>query len=251
MALIEGRICVEAALAARQRRERLVVVREGIHPKRVAAILQMAEEQGVPVKFAPAAEIEAMAHGKTHGGVVALAAPKPPVPLAELVERLAQQARPPALLLLDGVDDSQNLGYTIRSAEALGIDAVLLKKHVWDFDATAVSRASSGAFERMPLAMIEQVERQIPQLKKLGLRLCGCVASARRAIYAVDLTGPLLMAIGGEKRGLSAAVRRQCDGMVRIPIAGSVGSLALSHAAAIVMAEVMRQRLQRESPEAA
>lgn len=251
MELIEGRICVEAALAARQRRLRLIVVREGIHPKRVATLFQMAEEQGVPVKFAPAAELDAMAHGKTHGGVVALATPKPPVLLEELVEHLVHQAHAPALLLLDGVDDSQNLGYTIRSAEALGIDAVLLKKHVWDFDGTAVSRASSGAFERMPLAMVGQAERELPQLKRVGLHLWGCVASARRTIYEVDLTGPVIMAIGGEKRGLSAGVRRQCDGMVRIPIAGSVSSLALSHAAAIVMAEVMRQRLRKESPERA
>jgi 23S rRNA (guanosine2251-2'-O)-methyltransferase len=186
-----------------------------------------------------------MAHGKSHGGVVALAAPKPPLPLEALMERLAQQTHAPALLLLDGIDDSQNLGFTLRSAEALGMDAVLLKKHLWDFDATAVARASSGAFERMAIAMISQAERDIPQLKRLGLRLWGCVANARRTVYDVDLTLPVIMAVGGEKRGLSAAVRRQCDGLVRIPIAGQVGSLALSHAAAIVMAEVMRQRIAR------
>ncbi len=242
MELIEGRICVQAALAARQRRVRLIVVRTGIHPTRVADILRMAEEQGVPVKFAPAAEIDAMTHGKTHGGVVALATPKLPLSLEALIERLAQLTHPPALLLLDGIDDSQNLGFTLRSAEALGIDAVLLKKHLWDFDATAVARASSGAFERMLIGLISEAERDMPRLKRLGLQLWGCVAGARRTIYEVDLTGPVIVAVGGEKRGLSATVRRQCDGMVRIPIAGEVGSLALSHAAAIAMAEVMRQR---------
>ncbi|MDZ7337225.1 MAG: RNA methyltransferase [candidate division KSB1 bacterium] len=243
MELIEGRICVEAALQARQRRLRLIVLREGIHPQRVAELIAMAEQQGVPVKFAPAAEIDAMAHGKTHGGVIALATPRRPLAVEALVERLAAQGKPPALLLLDGVDDSQNLGFTLRSAEALGMDAVLLKKHVWDFDSTAVSRASSGAFERMALALIDDAERQVPLFKKLGMRLWGCVATARRTIYEADMTGGVMVAIGGEKRGLSAAIRRQCDRLVRIPMAGAVGSLALSHAAAIVMAEVMRQRL--------
>ncbi len=241
--LIEGRISVEAALAARQRRVHVVILREGIHPRRVAGLVALAEQQGVPVKFVPAAEIDTAAHGKTHGGVIALAAPRRPLAVEALLEKLALQTKPPALLLLDGIDDSQNLGFTLRSAEALGIDAVLLKKHVWDFDGTAVCRASSGAFERMLLALIEHAERELALFKKLGLRLLGCVANARRTIYEADLAGGVIVAIGGEKRGLSAALRRQCDGVVRIPMLREVGSLALSHAAAIVMAEVLRQRL--------
>ncbi|MGQ9561713.1 MAG: TrmH family RNA methyltransferase [Candidatus Oleimicrobiaceae bacterium] len=242
MELIEGRICVEAALAARERQIRLIVIRQGLHPQRLTGLLRMAEERGVPVKFASAEEINAMARGKTHGGVVALAGPKPGLPLESLLQELRRKSCP-ALLLLEGVDDSQNLGFVLRSAEALGMDAVLLKKHLWDYDSTAVSRASSGAFERLPLVRLEQVDQELPRLKRLGCALWGCVAGARRTIYELDLRRPVIVAIGGEKRGLSAALRRQCDGLARIPMVSPVGSLALSQAAAVVMAEVMRQRL--------
>jgi 23S rRNA (guanosine2251-2'-O)-methyltransferase len=145
------------------------------------------------------------------------------------------------LLLLEGIDDARNLAFTLRSAAALGCHAVLVKKHLWDFDTADVARSSSGAYERLPLVQIEEAEA-LAKLKKGGFRLLGCMAGARRTIYEVDLTGPVILAIGGEKRGLSSAVRELCDQAVRIPTAGEESSLALSHAAAIVMAEAARQR---------
>jgi 23S rRNA (guanosine2251-2'-O)-methyltransferase len=150
-------------------------------------------------------------------------------------------------LLIEGTEDAQNLGYTLRSAEALGAHAVLLKKHVWNFDAVAVSRASSGAFERLPLAQIENAEKELLPLQRLGIKFWGCIGGAKRAIHDVDLTGPVMLAIGGERRGLSGALREMCDGFVRIPMVAGAGSLSLSHAAAVVMAEMMRQRWQRQA----
>jgi 23S rRNA (guanosine2251-2'-O)-methyltransferase len=145
-------------------------------------------------------------------------------------------------LLLEGVDDARNLGFTIRSAEALGAQAVLIKKHLWDFDPIEVARPASGAYERLPLVQIEDVE-PLRQLQRRGLRLLGCIAGARRGLYEVDLKLPTLLAIGGEKRGLSGAVRSICDAFLTIPTRGAA-SLSLSHATAIVLAEAMRQRLQ-------
>ncbi len=151
---------------------------------------------------------------------------------------------PPLLLLLEGVDDARNLGFTLRSAEALGVHAVLIKKHLWDFDETEVARPASGAYERLPLVQIESVD-PLRALQRRGIRIFGCIAGAKRTIYDRNLTRPTLLAIGGEKRGLSGAVREICDRFVTIPTVGGPSSLSLSHAGAIVMAEAHRQRLAK------
>ena len=243
MEQLEGKICVEAALKARQRRITLLVIRSGLHTNQIQPLLTEAEQQNIPIKFISPAEIDAMAHGKTHGGVIALSTPKPTTPIDALFDAVKMQTRSPALLLLEGVDDSQNLGFTIRSAEAMGVNAILLKKHLWDFDGAAVSRASSGAYERMPISLIDQVEKILPKFKNMGLKIFGCIANAKRTMYDVDLSQPVILAIGGEKRGLSAAVRSLCDSFIKIPMMSDIGSLSLSHSASILIAELMRQRL--------
>ena len=182
-----------------------------------------------------------MAHGATHGGVLAVCSAKPLTGETELLEMMEKLAAPPMLLLLEGVEDARNLGFTLRSAEALGAFAVLIKKHVWDFDPVEIARPASGAYERLPLVQFEDVEL-LRKLQKRGVGVHGCIAGVRQTIYDCDFTGPALIAIGGEKRGLSAAVRNLCDQFVTIPTSGGASSLSLSHAAAIVLAEAHRQR---------
>lgn len=239
---LEGKICVEAALKARQRKFNLIIIRAGMHARAMESLLQQAAQQHIPVKYVPRAEIDAMARGKTHGGILALATPRPITPIDGFMEQLKSK-RSAAILLLEGVDDSQNLGFIMRSAEALGFFSVLLKKHLWDFDGAAVSRASSGAFERLPIAMFDQPEKILPRLKNMGFRIFGCIANASKTLYEVDLLPPVILALGGEKRGLSAGVRSHCDRFIKIPMMVNIGSLSLSHAASIVMAECARQQL--------
>jgi 23S rRNA (guanosine2251-2'-O)-methyltransferase len=247
---LEGRTSVMAALAAGQRRFQVILIRQGIHEERVRDVIALAESRGVPVRYADARELEALAHGGSHGGVVAICTAKPRLPAAELermVARLIADAGrgagdAPLLLLLEGVDDARNLGFTLRSAEAFGAHAVLIKKHIWEFDPVEIARPASGAYERLPLAQIEDAGALV-RLQRAGVRLVGCLASARRTIHDVNLSAPVCLAIGGEKRGLSGAVRALCDVFVRIPTRGGASSLSLSHAASVVLAEAMRQRI--------
>jgi 23S rRNA (guanosine2251-2'-O)-methyltransferase len=174
--------------------------------------------------------------------MVALAGAKPRMTADQLLELIDTLKTPPLLLLLEGVEDARNLGFTLRSAEALGVHAVLIKKHLWDFDPVEVARPASGAYERLPLVQIDTVDPLI-LLQRRGLKLYGCVAGAKRPIYDVDLTAGTILAIGGEKRGLSGAVRSLCNRFVTIPALGEGASLSLSHASAIIMGEAMRQRL--------
>ena len=237
---MEGRQSVLAALRARQRRFEVVLVRHDAHAEKVQDVLEEAEAMGVPVRRVDAKELDALAHGATHGGVLAICSDKPRLS-ADGLMRLVDALREPALLLLlEGVDDARNLGFTLRTADALGVHAVLIKKHLWDFDSTEVARPSSGAYERLPLAQIDDVE-PLKQLQRRGLRMYGCIAGAKRTMFDVDLAEPSILAIGGEKRGLSGAVRAICDRFVTIPTREGA-SLSMSHASAILIGEAMRQR---------
>jgi 23S rRNA (guanosine2251-2'-O)-methyltransferase len=238
---LEGRQSVLAALAARKRRFEVVLVSQGTHEEKIRDVLDAAAALAVPVKRVASAKLDAMAHGATHGGVLAVCSAKPLTSEAELLEMVERASRPPLLLLIEGVEDARNLGFTLRSAEALGALAVLIKKHVWDFDPIEVARPASGAFERLPLVKFENTGL-LEQLRTRGIKLLGCIAGVKRTIYEVDLSGGVILAIGGEKRGLSGAVRGLCDGLMTIPTEAGAASLPLSHAAAVVMSEANRQR---------
>ncbi len=241
---LEGRQSVLAALKAGQRKFQSVLISHGSHAEKVQEVIDLATARGVPVRFADANELGAIAHGATHGGVIAICSAKPKTSPLELLQLLDGLSEPPLLLLLEGVEDARNLGFTLRSAEALGVHAVLIKKHLWDLDAVEVARPASGAYERLPLVQLEDVS-PLEELRHRGLKLFGCIANARRTIYHADLTVPLILAIGGEKRGLSGAVRSICDAYLTIPTVATSSSLSLSHAGAIAMAEAMRQRQRR------
>jgi 23S rRNA (guanosine2251-2'-O)-methyltransferase len=239
---LEGRQSILAALRARQRRFQVILVRHGTHEENVRDVLDLARDLGIATRSVDSRELDAIAHGATHGGLVAVVSPKPRTTVDELFEILDRlRGESPLLLLLEGADDARNLGFVLRSALALGVHAVLIKKHLWDFDGQDVARASSGAYELLPLVQIDDVE-PLHKLQQRGLRLIGCLAGAKRTLYETDLTNGTVLAIGGEKRGLSGAVRSICDAFLTIPSKPDAPSLSLSHASAIAMGEAARQR---------
>ena len=239
---LEGQQSVLAALKARRRKIIVVFVKTGASSARILEVLAEAEAQAISVHHVSREELDNMAFGKSHGGVIVRCGRKPLDSMSDLDEILKRRSGFPLLLLLEGVEDVQHLGYVLRSAEALGVHAVLLKKHLWDFDETTLSRTSSGAFERMPLIKFSEVG-QLDKLQKYDIQLWGCIARAKRVVYEVDLNRPIVLAVGGEKRGLSGKVRERCDGFLRIPMApGSATSLSLTHAACLLLGEAARQR---------
>lgn len=225
MDILEGRICVLAALQARRRRFEEVLVRQGTKDESISEILRASEDLGVPVRRVRGEALDHRAHGKTHGGVIAVAEPLPPAAAPAAVD---------LALLIDGVDDARNLGNVLRTAEAFGVQAVFVRRRAWDFDGGDVSRASSGAYERLPVVVCDVPPEAPPMI--------GLAEGAGTAIYDLDLTRPVLLAVGGEKRGLSAAVRDRCRALASIPTRPGAPSLSLAHAAAVSLAEAARQR---------
>jgi 23S rRNA (guanosine2251-2'-O)-methyltransferase len=244
---LEGRESVAAALRAYRRRFEVILVSHSTHEEKLEEVLTLAAERGVAVRRVDRKELDAMTHGATHGGVVAVVSERPRTSEKDLLELVDGLKEPALILVLEGVEDARNLGFTLRTAEAMGVHAVMIKKHLWDLDGVEIARPASGAYERLPLVQFEDVEL-LKKLQGRGLRLYGCIAGAKRAMHDVPLNEPAILAIGGEKRGLSGAIRSVCDRLITIPTVGGASSLSLSHAGAIVMAEAMRQRRAMNAP---
>jgi 23S rRNA (guanosine2251-2'-O)-methyltransferase len=160
----------------------------------------------------------------------------------ELHARLAKLARPGLVLALDGVQDPRNLGACLRSAEAAGVDAVLLPKRR-SAPVTAVARkAAAGAAESSFLVEVTNLARALDRLKEAQFRIVGAADDAARPWSEEDWTGPTVLVVGGEENGLRALTRAKCDALVSIPMAGAVTSLNVSVATGVLLFEAVRQR---------
>ena len=238
---LEGRMSVQAAFAAGRRTIQSILVGNEASEEKLEDVLAEARRRGIPVKHVPETTLDQLAHGRTHGGLLAICTGRPPDEVSVL-ESIFAGSDPAFLLLLEGADDPRNLGWTLRTAEALGVHGVLLKRRNWDLDETAVMRASSGAFDRLRILQVAREDGMIDGLRSRGLSIWSCLPHERRSVYDADLRSPLVLAVGGEKRGLSGEVRDRCTGFLSIPTMPGATSLSMSHAAAILMAEVTRQR---------
>ncbi|MGE5529206.1 MAG: 23S rRNA (guanosine(2251)-2'-O)-methyltransferase RlmB [Patescibacteria group bacterium] len=228
---IEGCNPVLEAIRAGRPLHRVLVAR-GAGGGRLGPALAAARAAGVPVVQTDPAALDRMARTRNHQGIIAIAAPKACVSLADLLA--APRPGPRFLLLLDGVMDPQNLGALCRTAEAMGVNGLVLPERRAAGLTTAVERASSGALEHLPVARVTNLVRAMTELKAGGYWLIGAEAGTGR--YELpELNGPVGLVLGGEGEGLRRLVREACDFLVSIPMFGRVNSLNVSAAGAILM----------------
>lgn len=211
--------------------------------------LGLARERGVPVEIRSREDLDRLAKGVPHQGVLAEAGPFPYAEPEEIVARAVGARETAFLIVLDGIQDPQNLGAILRTAEAAGAHGLILP---WDRAASvtpAVVRASAGATEHVPVGRVTNLSAFLDWVKGQGLWVVGADPTGGRLLYNADLKGPLALVIGAEGRGLRALVKSRCDVHVRIPLSGKVASLNASCAAAVCIFEVIRQRhVSRELP---
>ncbi|HNW91318.1 MAG TPA: 23S rRNA (guanosine(2251)-2'-O)-methyltransferase RlmB [bacterium] len=228
----------ELLRAARRPVKRLLCsAREG---KTLADIVALAGERGVRVEQADDAAVAKLAGGAHHQGVAAVTVPLPLLALDELWPRLGEQQ--PALLIADEVQDPQNVGSLIRSAETLGFHALLIPERRSAGLTPAAERAASGAAEHLPVVAVGNTAAAMLTLREHGIWLVGTVVDGGQSLWQTDLTGPTAVLVGNEADGLRRLVRDRCDLLVTIPRGGLTDSLNVATAATAVMAEVMRQR---------
>jgi len=195
------------------------------------------EEGGVRVQVKPERELTALAGTSDHQGVVARVEP---YRYADAYEIAAGPA--PLLACLDSVTDPRNLGAVCRSAEGAGASGVVLPAHGSARVTAAVCRASAGAVEHLPVAVVKNLARYLGEVKSPRLWVWAAAGDAETAMGEADLSGGVALVLGAEGKGLRPLVRRTCDDAVAIPLAGRVESLNVSVAAALLLYEARRQR---------
>lgn len=243
--LIGGFHAVLAALEDAHDKPFEVLLADTRHDQRARDVQRLAGSLGVPVRVVSRAELDVKAPGLRHQGVLAYV----PEKAFDAEDLLYREADPQHLLLaLDGVQDPHNLGACLRTAEAVGITAVIIPK---DRSAglTAVARKSAaGAAERVPLVSVTNLSRTLTRLKELGYWVTGLAGEATETVFDADLTGPTVLVMGAEGEGLRRLTRETCDRLVRIPMQGKVESLNVSVAAAVCLYEAFRQRTAARRP---
>jgi 23S rRNA (guanosine2251-2'-O)-methyltransferase len=206
---------------------------------RARRVLAAAQALQVPVRRCGRGELDLKSPGLRHQGVIAEVA----APAFAGEDALERPATPERLLLaLDGVQDPHNLGACLRTAEAVGVDAVIIPRDR-SASLTAVARkAAAGSAERVPVIAVTNLARTLERLQTLGYWLTGLAGEATETLYEVDFTGPTVLVMGAEGEGLRRLTRERCDRLVRIPMQGKAESLNVSVATAVCLYEAFRQR---------
>ncbi len=203
-----------------------------------------AREHGAKVRAAPRARLDRLAGTPQHQGVVAVVADYRYREIDEILAAASASGRPALVVLLDGVEDPGNLGAIVRSAHALGAHGVVVPRDRAAAVTPVAAKASAGAIEHVPVARVTNLVRTLEELKEAGLWSVAAVPDGEVDLAGVDMKGPTALVVGGEGQGVRPLVRKTCDHQARIPMAGKVGSLNASAAAAIALYEAMRQRTE-------
>ena len=217
---------------------------KGTRPIKDGPLARIAEEasaKGIPVEFSDKNTMDKMAAGLPHQGVIARAEEYRYSSLEEIVAFAEEKGEAPFLILLDGIEDPHNLGAIIRTAECAGAHGVVFPKNRSAGVNETVLRTSAGAAEFIRCAQVTNLARAMEELKEKGVWIYACDMGGRE-IWDTDLGGSVALVIGSEGKGVSRLVRERSDGILSLPMFGSVGSLNASNAAAVAMYEVVRQR---------
>jgi 23S rRNA (guanosine2251-2'-O)-methyltransferase len=248
---IYGIHAVDSLLRQNPKSVQRLWAQQGRDDKRIGVLLELAQNQGVPVARETRRAMDEMAKGR-HQGVVAEVYAEPASgdtgqanlwQEADLLRAVDAKEGPMLLLVLDGVTDPHNLGACLRSADAAGVDAVIVPKDK-SADLTPVSRkVACGAAEVVPFVRVTNLSRTLQALKERGVWLFGAAGEAENSLYDSDLSVSMALVMGAEGSGLRRLTREQCDFLVRLPMAGSVSSLNVSVATGVCLFEAQRQRL--------
>lgn len=238
--ILAGRNSVTEALRSGRSINKLLV-QDGIKGGSVSEIIGLAKTASVVLEFCKAERLDKLADGLRHQGFVALAAPIRFHSLEEVLALAKEKDETPFLLLLDELQDPQNVGALIRTADAAGVHGVLLPKRRSCPLNAVVAKISACAVEYVPVVQIGNITQTIEELKKLGFWIAGADMNGED-YYKSNLTGPMVIVVGAEGKGLGRLVKEKCDIIVSLPMQGGVSSLNASAAGAVLLYEVVRQR---------
>jgi 23S rRNA (guanosine2251-2'-O)-methyltransferase len=238
MAILAGIHPVLEALGAARPLERVHIAR-GAGGARVQAVIDACRKAGVPVRFEERAALDRISRAATHQGVVAIAGD---LPYASLGDLLGTKL----VVVLDGVEDPHNLGAVARTAHAAGAGALVIPERRAAGVTPAAAKAAAGALEHLPVARVGNLNRALEDLKNAGYWIYGLDERGEFSYDSTVYNIPTALVAGGEGKGLHQQVKKHCDALVRIPLAGRIASLNVSVAMGIVLFEWKRRSAGQE-----
>lgn len=223
--------------------ERLIelYILKGRDDKPINDIVNQARRFGIAVQFCQRKALDDKVNGEQHQGIVAKARPGKQFDESDL-DRIVKASKLPFLLILDGVTDPHNLGACLRTADAAGIDAIVVPKDNSASLTPVVRKVACGAADLVPLVQVTNLARTLRELQDAGVWIVGTAGEATQSIYACKMSGPIALVMGAEGKGMRRLTREHCDELIKLPMAGSVSSLNVSVATGICLYEIVRQR---------
>ena len=242
---VYGLHAVQAMLERAPKRVRQLKVQRGRLDARMQVLLELAESEALDIERVMPDELDRLADGGVHQGVVA-AVTASQLWSEEMLGHLLDKEEGVALLLvLDGVTAPHNLGACLRSADAAGAQAVIIPRDRSASLSPTVRKVACGAAETVPLVAVTNLSRTLKQLQQRGLWVVGTAGEAEQLLYDIDLKVPSVIVMGAEGTGMRRLTREHCDYLAKLPMAGTVSSLNVSVTAGICLFEAVRQRTAR------
>ena len=238
---VEGRNAVIELLESGKDINKLYITK-GEKNGSINKIIALAKENKVVIVEKDKKQMEEMAQTDNFQGVIAIVPPFEYCEIDDILNYAKEKEENPFVLILDGIEDTHNLGAIIRTAETAGVHGIIIPKRRAASVNSTVSKVSCGAIEYMRVARVSNITDSINKLKEEGLWICGTSISAEKYYFNQDLTGPLGIVIGNEGKGMSDLVEKNCDFLVKIPMMGKVESLNASVSTGIIVYEALKQR---------
>jgi 23S rRNA (guanosine2251-2'-O)-methyltransferase len=236
---------IHAATALLQRRPEDVLELhhlKGRHDQRLQPLIDQARDLGIRMVGCDREVLDKACEGGNHQGVMLKVREAQERDIRALEAALDALEHKPLLLILDGVTDPHNLGACLRSADAAGVDAVIIPRHKAAGLTPVVRKVACGAAEVIPVYAVTNLAQCIEKLRERGIWLVGAAGEAEKSIYDTDFRGNIAIVMGAEGDGLRRLTREMCDYLANIPMAGSVSSLNVSVATGVFLFEAVRQR---------
>lgn len=213
-----------------------IFIQKNTEKRKIAEIIKLAKVKHIPFLFVSKQALDRM--DPKHQGALALVSPKQ----FSSLDAILSSTKVPFLVLLDGIEDPQNLGAIVRTAEGAGVDGIILPERRSAGLSEAVSRVSAGALEYLKVARVKNLARTMDTLKDQGVWLVGAEGGREEYWYEFDYKLPVGLVLGSEGKGLRPLIRKKCDKILSVPLTGRITSLNVSAASSIFLYEVIRQR---------
>lgn len=239
---IWGRNPVLETLRSDRQVKRLLLAEGQRDAPPIAAILQEAKRRRIPIETVPRQRLDQFSQSAVHQGCLVVVEARKYASLEQILTYARQKNEDPFLLILDAIQDVNNLGSLLRSAEAVGVHGVVIPSHeAAEVNATVI-KTSAGATEHMLIARENNITHTIDFLKKQNIWTIGLAGEAKTVYDKANLTGPLALVVGNEGKGISRLVREHCDLLIKLPMRGTINSLNAAVAGSIALYEALRQR---------